>query len=234
MTALMSGTLALTVVDLAIVWLVPIGFFLALWLLGSLVVYLAIRSPLDFDFKHDLIRKFEEKRRLPSGSPRLSYGLVAGWLAGDNCIQAAFLYRVSRFFVTKGLRPLARVVHAFSKLVTHADISPWSSIGPGLYLYHGMGVVIGKGTTIGERALICQGVTTGKGPTLGDDVKLWAGAKVIGRVTVGDRSEVGANAVVISDVPADCIAVGVPATRFLPREEKAAAARVAEVVAADG
>src|SRR5207248_11582152 len=113
-----------------------------------------------------------------------------------------------------------QAVHSFSKLVTHADISPEANIGRGLYLYHGLGTVIGKGTTLGERALVCQGVTTAKGPTLGDDVTLWAGAKVVGRVTVGDRSEVGANAVVTSDVPSDCLAVGVPATRFISREEK--------------
>ncbi len=215
----MEGVLALTALDLVIVWLVPIAFLVALWLAASLVVYLAVRSPLDFDFKHDLFRKFEGKRRLPSGASRLSFGLVARELAGDNCVQATLLYRISRFFATRRMRPLAETVHAFSKLVTHTDISPWSTIGRGFYLYHGLGTVIGKGTTIGERALVCQGVTTGRGPTLGDDVKLWAGAKVIGRFTVGDRSEIGANAVVVSDVPPDCIAVGVPATRFIPRAE---------------
>lgn len=218
--------LGLTISDLAIVWLVPIGFLVALWLLASLVVYVVVHSPLDVDFKHDLLRKFEDKRGLPSAAPRLSYGLVARLLAGDNCVQATLLYRISRPFANRRTRPLAEILHAFSKLVTHADISPWSNIGRGFYLYHGMGAVIGKGTTIGERAVVCQGVTTGGGATLGDDVKLWAGAKVIGKVTVGDRSEIGANAVVTSDVPPDCIAVGVPATRFIPREGAAGAEHV--------
>jgi serine O-acetyltransferase len=80
-----------------------------------------------------------------------------------------------------------------------------------------LGTVIGKGSTIGRNALICQDVTIGGGASLGDDVKLWAGAKVIGRVAVGDRSEVGANGVVVRDVPPDVVAVGVPATRFLPK-----------------
>jgi serine O-acetyltransferase len=112
----------------------------------------------------------------------------------------------------------ARFVHSVSKLITHTDISPNAEIGPGFYLYHGLGTVIGKGTRIGSEAVICQNVTTGGGPVLGDAVKLWAGAKVIGRVTVGDRSEVGANGVVVDDVPSDVIAVGVPATRFLPKK----------------
>lgn len=224
--------LALTALDLAIVWLVPIAFFVALWLLVSLVVCLAVRLPLDFDFKRDLRRRFEAKRRLPSGSDRLSYGLVARWLAGDNCVQATFLYRVSHFFAVRRMRPVAEALHAFSKLITHADISPWAKIGGGLYLYHGVGTVIGRGTRLGERALVCQGVTTGRGPTLGDDVTLWAGAKVIGRFTVGDRSEIGANAVVVSDVPADCIALGVPATRFLPLEDSPAK-RIARAVSPD-
>jgi serine O-acetyltransferase len=108
-------------------------------------------------------------------------------------------------------------LHAFSKLVTHIDISPQASIGPGLYLYHGLGTVIGKGSMVGRNAVICQNVTLGGGPTIGDDVRLWAGAKVIGRITVGDRAEVGANGVVVSDVAPDMIAVGVPATRHLPK-----------------
>jgi serine acetyltransferase len=222
--------LGLTALDLATVWLVPIGFLVALWLVAAFVVYLAVRSPLDVDFKHDLVRRFEDKRKLRSGSPRLSYALVARLLAGDNCVQATLLYRISRWLAARRLRLLAETVHAFSKLVTHTDISPWANLGRGFYLYHGLGTVIGKGTTIGERALVCQGVTTGRGPVIGDDVKLWAGAKVIGRVTVGDRSEIGTNAVVVSDIPSDCIAVGVPATRFIPRGD---AADVADPVASD-
>ena len=98
--------------------------------------------------------------------------------------------------------------------MTHLDVSPQAEIGRGVYFYHGLGTVIGKGSRIGERALICHGVTTGGrggAPVIGDDVSIWAGAVVIGRITVGDRVEVGANAVVIKDVPADSIAIGVPA-----------------------
>ena len=223
----------MTALDFVIVWLAPVGLLVALWLLVSLVVFVAVRSPLDFDFKHDLSRKFEAKRGLPSGTPRLSFGLVARLLAGDNCVQATLLYRISRIFAKRRMRLPGAIVHSFAKFLTHVDISPWADLGRGLYLYHGLGTVIGKGTTIGERALVCQGVTTGGGATLGDDVTLWAGAKVIGRVRVGDRAEVGANAVVVSDVPPDCVAVGVPATRFIPRDGTRENSTPAEPVSSD-
>ena len=226
-----EGPLAVSAGEVIVIYLVPVAAFVALWLLVSLALWAGVRSRLDFDFKHDLVRKVEEQRALPSrAGRRLTFPYVALLLLGDNCIQAALLYRVSRFFATHGMRPLAEAVHAFARFATHADLSPWAEISPGLYLYHGLGTVVGKGTVVGRGALISQGVTLGGGPVVGDDVKLWAGAKVIGRVTVGDRSEVGANAVVVRDVPPDSVAVGVPA-RARPRgpaEGRDAALRVAE------
>ena len=210
-------TESLTLLDLVIVYAIPIAALVAAVLLVVTAVYVPLRLPVDFDFKHDLMRKHEAKSQLPSGAgQRLTFLYVLKLLVGDNCVQATFLYRISRALARRRLRPFAEGVHAFSKFLTHIDISPWAEIGPGLYLYHGLGTVIGKMSRIGERALICQGVTTGEGPVIGDDVQLWAGAKVIGKVTVGDRVEVGANAVVIRDVPADSLAVGVPA-RVIPR-----------------
>jgi serine O-acetyltransferase len=194
----------------AIVYAIPLLALLLLWLLTSLIIYLGIVSPLEFDFKGDILRKFEDKSALPSGPPRLSFLYVAQLLLGDNCVQATFLYRVSHFFARRKLARVALAIHAFSRFATHADISPWAQIGPGFYLYHGMGTVIGKGVRAGSRVLICQGVSVG-GAEIGDDVSLWAGAQVIGHVAIGDRSEVGANAVVINDVPADSIVFGIPA-----------------------
>ena len=170
-----------------------------------------IHSPLDFDFKHDVLVKFETKRKLPSGRERLSYFYFARLLLGDNCIQAAFLYRISRFLAHHRMRSLAELVYAVAKFATHADVSPWANVGPGLYLYHGLGTVIGKGSTIGARALICHGVSIGGGARLGDDVKVWAGAQVLASVSIGDRSEVSANAVVTADFPAESILFGIPA-----------------------
>jgi serine O-acetyltransferase len=202
--------IAVSLADAALLYLLPILFLVGLWIVSSFIVYVLVRSRLEFDFKHDLLRKYEDKRPLPSGTERLSFFYVAKLLVGDNCVQAVLLYRVSHFFAVRKLRTPAELVHAFSRFVTHADLSPWATIGPGFYVYHGHGTVVGKGARIGRRFLICQGVSIG-GATIGDDVKLWAGAKVVGSVSIGDRSEVGANAVVISSVPADSIVFGVPA-----------------------
>jgi serine O-acetyltransferase len=203
--------IAVSINEVIVIYLIPIAFLFGLWFLASLVIYLLVRSKLDFDFKHDLLRKFDEKRGLPSGRDRLSFLYVAKILLGDSCVQAVFLYRTSRFFATHRVRPLAEVVNSFSRLVTHTDISPWSNIAPGLYLYHGLGTVIGKTSRIGRRATICQGVSIGGGVTLGDDVSVWAGAQILRGVAIGDRTEVGANAVVMNDFPADVVVFGVPA-----------------------
>jgi serine O-acetyltransferase len=212
------GNLAITATDLAIIYLIPVGFLLAVWLGTSLVVYALVVGPFESPLADDLRRRFERKKRLRSNQAlRLSYLYVAKLLLGDNCVQATFFYRLSRFFVRRGLRPVAEGLHGFSKLVTHVDISPHAEIGPGFYLYHGLGTVIGKGTRVGRGVLICQNVTTGGAPRIGDEVILWAGAKVIGKITVGDRAEIGANAVVIRDIPPDSLAVGVPANRVIPR-----------------
>ena len=191
-------------------YLLPLLFFVAVWLIVALVIYLAVRSRLEFAFKHDLLRKFEAKRKLRSGRDRMTFFYVAKLILGDNCVQATLLYRISHFFAHHRLRGLAEMTHSISRLMTHADISPLAKIEPGLYLYHGHGTVVGKGVRIGKRALICQGVSVGAA-TIGDDVKIWAGAKIIGKVTLGDRSEVGANTVVLADVPEDAIVFGVPA-----------------------
>ncbi len=202
----------MSVGDVVLIYLLPLAFLIAVWLLVSAVVWALVRSRLEFAFKRDLLRKFEAKKRLRSGRDlRLSFGYVSRLLLGDNCIQAVLLYRVSRFLLRHRLRLPAQAVYAFSRFATHADLAPWADIGPGFYLYHGLGTVIGKGCTIGERALICQGVAIGGLVTVGDDVSVRAGAKVIGRVTLGDRSEVGVNSVVISDVAPDSIVFGVPA-----------------------
>ena len=202
---------ALTALDLVVVYLLPIAALLTLWFLLALFCYVLVRLNVDVDLRHDLLRKYGDKQALPSmAGQKFSIVYAAKILAGDNCIQAVFLYRVARFLARHRLRLPAEVLHAFSKFLTHLDVSPWANIGPGVYFYHGLGTVVGKGTSIGRRALICQGVSVG-GATIGDDVKLWAGAKVIGAVTIGDRSEVGANAVVIANVPPDSVVFGIPA-----------------------
>ena len=102
---------------------------------------------------------------------------------------------------------------------TGIEIHPGAQIGKGLFIDHGMGVVIGETTVIGDNCLLYQGVTLGgtgkdKGkrhPTLGDNVMVGAGAKVLGPINIGNNVKVAANAVVLKDIPDNCTAVGVPA-----------------------
>jgi serine O-acetyltransferase len=215
--------LGLSLGEVALLYAFPVLCLIALWLLVSAVVYVMVRSSAEFNFKADLLRKFEAKKRLRSGrNLKLSFRYIAQLLLGDNCIQAVLLYRVSRFLLLRRLTLPAQVVYSFSRFATNTDIPPWAAIGPGLLIYHGVGTVIGKGCKIGDRALICQGVAIAGRATAGDDVIVRAGAKVIGKVTLGDRCEVGVNAVVINDVPPDSIVFGVPA-RLAGRREPAAA-----------
>lgn len=174
-------------------------------------------------FKGDILHKIEKKKKLRSGARMPSaYFFFLGLLLLDNGVQATLLYRISHFFAHKKLHIMAAILHSFAKFLTHIDISPYADIGPGLTFYHGMGIVIGKFTQIGEYVTICQNVTTGNGrPHIGNHVTLWAGAKILGNVQIGDHAQVGANAVVLQDVPANCIAVGVPAKKFIPREPHA-------------
>jgi serine acetyltransferase len=209
--------LSITVVDVTVVYLLPVAAVVALWLTTSAWVLLLTRfsrAPIRGDFEHRL--RGQHGKRSGAGR-RLSFAYVSFSIAGDNCVQATVLYRLAAFLVRHRLRFAAQIVHAFSKFLTNIDISPHAQIEPGLFIYHGLGTVIGKGTRVGRDVLVCQNVTTGGGPTIGDGVKLWAGVKVIGRVTVGDGSEIGANGVVVTDVPANVIAVGVPATTLIPK-----------------
>jgi serine acetyltransferase len=205
----MQPPLAVTALDVVVIYLVLPGLLLVAWLLFSVVMYLLVRSRLQFDFKSDLLRKVETKQSLPSGRP-LSLLYVSSLLLGDNCVQAALFYRVSRWLARHRLRPLAEVGWALSKFLTHIDISPWAYVGPGLYLYHGLGTVIGKGSHIGKRALICHGVSIGGGAVLGDDVTVWAGAQVLAKQTIGSGCEIGTNSVVTTDIPAGSIVFGIP------------------------
>jgi serine O-acetyltransferase len=212
---------SLTILDVAIVYLLPVAAIVALWLIASAWVFLLTRLS-DGALRGDLEHRVRRQQQKRSGAKRrLSFGYIAASLLGDNCVQATVLHRLAAFLVRHRLRSAAPIVHAFSRFLTHVDISPHAHIGPGLFLYHGLGTVIGKGTHIGRDVTVCQNVTTGGGPTIGNGVKLWAGAKVLGRVSVGDDAEVGANGVVVRDVPSNVVAIGVPATRLLPKSNDA-------------
>ncbi|MBQ7383587.1 MAG: serine O-acetyltransferase [Clostridia bacterium] len=128
------------------------------------------------------------------------------------------LYENERYFEARAISQLAR--HC-----TGIEIHPGAKIGKGLVIDHGMGVVIGETTEIGDNCTIYQGVTLGgtgkdigkRHPTLGNGVMVGAGAKVLGPFTIGDNTKVAANAVVLAEIPENCTAVGMPA-KIVKRE----------------
>ncbi|MBI3323483.1 MAG: serine O-acetyltransferase [Candidatus Omnitrophica bacterium] len=133
-------------------------------------------------------------------------------------VLAIGLHRVARPLHQAGLKFPARLLSQTARGLTGIEIHPGASIGKGLFIDHGMGVVIGETAEIGDNVTLFQGVTLGgtgkeKGkrhPTIGDNVVIGAGAKVLGSFTVGENVQIGANAVVVREVPANSVVVGVP------------------------
>ncbi len=133
-------------------------------------------------------------------------------------LHATVFYRIARVLSKLRLSCVSRVVSQFARALTGIEIHPGAKIGKGLFIDHGMGVVIGQTSVIGDNVTLFQGVTLGgtgkeKGkrhPTLGDNVVVGAGAKILGNITIGNNVLIGANAVVIRDVPPDSTVVGVP------------------------
>lgn len=144
-------------------------------------------------------------------------------------LHALVLHRFAHWLWQRNLRWLGRFVSQVSRWMTGIEIHPGARIGDGVFIDHGMGVVIGETAEIGDGCTIYQGVTLGgtsltKGakrhPTLGRNVVVSAGAKVLGGFTIGDNAKVGSNAVVIKPVPAGATAVGIPA-RIIQAEDSA-------------
>jgi len=133
-------------------------------------------------------------------------------------LHAIWLHRVAHYLHGRGVPGLPRAISIFSRWLTGVEIHQGATIGQGFFIDHGMGVVIGETTEIGDDVTLYQGVTLGgtgkeKGkrhPTIEDGVVIAVGASVLGAITVGKNSKVGAGAVVIQDVPENCTVVGVP------------------------
>ncbi len=213
--------LRIGILDLMVIYLLPLLLLLLFGFLFLLILFILVVFPTsDFKFKHDLLASFEEQKNLKRLKKR-KHKFIRFYLKtmlGDNGTQAIFLYRLSRFFQLHRMTTVADLIHRISKFFTGSDISPQAEIGKGFKIYHGIGIVIGKGTIIGEQCLACQGATTGHGhPRIGNRVKLWAGAKVLGHITVGDDCEIGANSVLTRSISANTLALGVPATRIPKR-----------------
>ncbi len=139
--------------------------------------------------------------------------------------HAVCLHRMAHFFWKRGFLLVARWLSHWNRFITGIEIHPGAQIGEGLFIDHGMGVVIGETTQVGKNCTIYQGVTLGgvslkkekRHPTLEDNVVVGVGAQVLGPHIVGAGSRIGASSVVISDVPPGCTVVGVPA-RIVYRE----------------
>ena len=141
-------------------------------------------------------------------------------------LHAIWIHRISHKLWTSGIKGPARVLAQVARFLTGVEIHPGATIGRRFFIDHGMGVVIGETTEIGDGVMLYHGVTLGgqvltqtkRHPTIGDNVTIGAGAKVLGPILIGEGSAVGANAVVTKDVPANCIAIGIPA-KCRPREQ---------------
>ena len=143
-------------------------------------------------------------------------------------LHAVLLYRIANFFWILKLSFFAKIIAYVSRMITGIEIHPAAKIGKNLFIDHGMGVVIGETSEIGNNVTIYQNVTLGgvapsinsndqrntkRHPTLEDNVVVGSGAQILGPITIGKNSLIGANAVVTKNVPDKSIMVGIPATR---------------------
>jgi len=141
-------------------------------------------------------------------------------------VKAVFFHQIANFFSIAKFNLIARIISQFSRFLTGIEIHPKAKIGKNLFIDHGMGVVIGETSEIGNNVTIYHMVTLGgispsinsddqrdskRHPTLMDNVVVGSGAQVLGPIVVGKNSKIGANAVVTKDVPENAVMVGIPA-----------------------
>ena len=141
-------------------------------------------------------------------------------------VKAVFFHRIANFFSTAKFDLIARIISQFSRFLTGIEIHPKAKIGKNLFIDHGMGVVIGETSEIGDNVTIYHMVTLGgiapsinsdnqrnvkRHPTIENEVVIGSGAQVLGPVTIGCCAKIGANAVITKDVPEKAVMVGIPA-----------------------
>ena len=141
-------------------------------------------------------------------------------------VKAVFFHKISNFFYLAGFDLIARIISQAVRFFTGIEIHPGAEIGKNLFIDHGMGVVIGETSKIGDNVTIYHAVTLGgsspsidserqrhekRHPTIGNDVVIGSGAQIIGPVKVGNGARIAANAVVVKDVPENATMVGIPA-----------------------
>jgi len=159
-------------------------------------------------------------KRDPAAKSRLSVILTY------PSVKAIFFHRIANFFCLAKFDLIARIISQFSRFLTGIEIHPKAKIGKNLFIDHGMSVVIGETSEIGDNVTIYHGVTLGgispsidsdkqrnvkRHPTLKNNVVVGSGAQILGPITVGENAKVGANAVVTKDVPDNAVMVGIPA-----------------------
>ncbi len=133
-------------------------------------------------------------------------------------LHAVWIHRLAHWCWTHRLKLLGRFLSHLGRFLTGIEIHPGARLGPGVFIDHGMGVVIGETAEVGENVTIYQGVTLGgtslekvkRHPTIGNNVVIGSGAKVLGPFTVGENSRVGSGSVVVKEVPPNSVVVGVP------------------------
>lgn len=170
-------------------------------------------------FKEDIETVFQED---PAARSRMEIILCYSGL------HAIWTYRFTHLLWTKGFKIEARIISQISRFLTGVEIHPGASIGRRFFIDHGMGVVIGETTEIGDDVLLYQGVVLGgvslekhkRHPTLGNKVVVGSGAILLGPIKVGNEARVGAGSVVIGDVPEGATVVGVPGRVIIEREPK--------------
>ena len=141
-------------------------------------------------------------------------------------VKAVFFHRIANFFSTAKFDLIARIISQFSRFLTGIEIHPKAKIGKNLFIDHGMGVVIGETSEVGDNVTIYHMVTLGgiapsinsdsqrnvkRHPTIENEVVIGSGAQVLGPVIVGCCAKIGANAVITKDVPEKAVMVGIPA-----------------------
>ncbi len=141
-------------------------------------------------------------------------------------VKAVFFFRIANFFYLAGFDLLARIISQTTRFFTGIEIHPGAEIGKNFFIDHGMGVVIGETSKIGDNVTMYHAVTLGgispsidserqrhekRHPTIGNDVVIGSGAQILGPVMIGDKSRIAANAVVVNDVKENATVIGVPA-----------------------
>ena len=141
-------------------------------------------------------------------------------------VKAIFLYKIANFFSVAKFYLVARMISQLARFITGIEIHPGAKIGKNLFIDHGMGVVIGETSEIGDNVTIYHNATLGgiapsinsneqrhvkRHPTLKDNVVVGSGAQVLGPIEVGKNAKIGSNAVVTKDVPENAVMIGIPA-----------------------